>query len=104
LWIINQVGKIDTPKKYKLRFRVTIRFKYSPLSSIILLSIDLLFHLFAMSLAAVGQFCASSAVPLNKKICRDLISQAARLGAKVSYYLKVNHRTSTMTSPTHCQF
>ncbi|KAG2233067.1 hypothetical protein INT48_009193 [Thamnidium elegans] len=38
-----------------------------------------------MSVAAVGQFCATSAVSLNKSICRDLISRAANLGAKMIF-------------------
>lgn len=44
-----------------------------------------------MSIAAVGQFCATSAISSNRAICRDLITQAARLGAKVSliYFITV---------------
>ncbi|KAI9473442.1 MAG: carbon-nitrogen hydrolase [Benjaminiella poitrasii] len=38
-----------------------------------------------IALAAVGQFCATSAIHLNKIACRDLIQQAARLGAKMIF-------------------
>ncbi|KAI9346697.1 nitrilase-like protein [Pilaira anomala] len=35
--------------------------------------------------AAVGQFCATSLVSLNKSICRDLITRASNLGAKIIF-------------------
>jgi hypothetical protein len=36
-----------------------------------------------MSIAAVGQFCATAAVHLNKQICKNLVYQASKHGAKV---------------------
>lgn len=36
-----------------------------------------------MTLAAVGQFCASSVIARNCQACVDLVSKAARAGAKV---------------------
>ncbi|KAI8886151.1 nitrilase-like protein [Backusella circina FSU 941] len=38
-----------------------------------------------MSIAAVGQFCATSAVHLNKQICKDLVHQASKHGAKMIF-------------------
>ncbi|KAI8989311.1 nitrilase [Pilobolus umbonatus] len=38
-----------------------------------------------MNIAAVGQFCATSAISNNKRICRDMITKAANLGAKMIF-------------------
>ncbi|CAO3599079.1 unnamed protein product [Absidia cylindrospora] len=38
-----------------------------------------------MTLAAVGQFCASSVIEANKAICCQLVKQAAENGAKMLF-------------------
>jgi hypothetical protein len=63
-------------------------------------TIPLSLSLSTMTLAAVGQFCASSIIETNTKRCCDLIKKAAQQGAKVESMTRLSKFTTQLSSST----